>query len=172
MYLRVNGTHAFSDTQVIYWERKKSFVELAITNELTLYITLVDSRVNTPYASSLLHYELNVLIINTTKNSFDVQFSQLIYWSCAFGIFTLPLGLSECRQHNASCYQRAKVTSTTMVSATSESRGYCQTPTTPYLCEKSTDSSRCRLDNDATHSCIDIMVGECPWLLLHSYPLR
>lgn len=38
MYLRVNGTHAFSDTQVIYWERKKSFVELAITNELTLYI--------------------------------------------------------------------------------------------------------------------------------------
>lgn len=26
---------------------------------------------------------------------------------------------------------------------------------------KSTDSSRCRLDNDATHSSIDIMVGDC-----------
>lgn len=53
MYLRVNGTHAFSDTRVIYWARKKSFVELAIKKELTLYIILVDSRVNTPYASSL-----------------------------------------------------------------------------------------------------------------------
>lgn len=51
-------------------------MELAITKDLALYITSVDSRVNTSYASSLLHYELNAFIINTTKNSFDVKFFQ------------------------------------------------------------------------------------------------
>lgn len=130
--------------------------KLAITKDLALYITSVDSRVNTSYASSLLHYELNAFIINSTKNSFDVQFFQ---WTHAFGIFTFPLGL------------RASAGSTTPA-VIKERRLHQQWYQPPVshgatvrhpplrIFVKSTDSSRCRLDNDATRSGIDIMVGE------------